>query len=205
MDTILIAAISLLGFGAFLAVLLWHFKTDKFHLIPQEIPDYKGLCLFDIDGTLTTGKENFEVVQYCLDKGYAVGIATAGSIYQPSNLLDYTWMPSNLYGFMRSNNFNTFNNVASGILTGNQNSAAYTRTLKQKPDNVFWPGWFKGLALERTGLLYGIQDPSMLFLFDNDPSFLTGVQQYNKDLRVVCAGEPCNGVLTLDALKNVLS
>jgi hypothetical protein len=133
-----------------------------------------------------------------------VGIATAGAIYQPSNLLDYAWMPSNLYDFMKSNNFNTFNNVASGILAGNQNSAAYTKTLRKKPDNVFWPGWFKGLALERTGLLYGIQDQSMLFLFDNDPSFLIGVQQYNKDLRVVCAGEPCKGSLTLGGISNIL-
>ena len=186
------------------SILLW-INCDKFITnTSHDIASYKGVCLFDVDGTLTTGKENERVVQYCLDRGYAVGIATAGGIYTPSNLMSYEWMPRNLYEFMKGNNFDTFNNVASGILTGHHNSAAYTKTLGNKPSDVFWPGWFKGLALERTGALYGIDDPSRLILFDNDPSFLMGVRYYNRNLRVICAGMPCNGVLTLDAVKQIL-
>ncbi len=204
MDIAVIATISVLGFGVFLTILVWHFATDRFTQIAVEVPDYKGLCLFDIDGTLTTGKENDQVVQYCLDRGYAVGIATAGRVYTPSNLMSYEWMPRNLYDFMERNNFDTFNNVASGILTGRHDSAAYTKTLGKKPSDVFWPGWFKGLALERTGLIYGIQEPDDLILFDNDPNFLMGVRYYNGNLRVICAGMPCNGVLTLDTVKQIL-
>lgn len=194
-------------------VVLFWFNRDKFSnkLAPKLAPKrprvtdgYKGLCLFDIDGTLTTGRDNERVVQYCLDRGYAVGIATAGGIYRPSNLMSYPWMPRNLYEFMARNNFNTFNNVASGILLGRHDKDAYNDTLRYKPPHVFWPGWFKGLALERTGKLYGIDDPSQLILFDNDPSFLKGVKHYNGNLTGVCAGMPCNGVLTLDTVKQIL-
>lgn len=206
METALIVTISLLGFGVFVAILIWHFHSDRYTPIMLEVPDYKGLCLFDIDGTLTTGTENEKVVQYCIDNGYAVGIATAGAIYNPGNLMSFEWMPKNLYQFMRNNNFNTFNNVASGVLKGVHNSAAYTKTLSRKPNDVFWPGWFKGLALERTGKLYGIKDPSHLILFDNDPSFLNGVKQYNSNLTVICGGSPCsNDTLNLDTVRRILN
>jgi hypothetical protein len=205
MNKILIVSVSIICIGAFIAILVWQFTIDRFRVVPEEVPDYKGVCLFDIDGTLTAGRENEQVVQYCLDKGYAVGIATAGSIYKPSNLLSYSWMPHNLYKFMKERDFDTFNNVGSGILMGQHNSAAYTRTLKKKPSDVFWAGWFKGLALERTGLLYGIQDQSNLILFDNDPSYLIGIRHYNSNLQVVCAGMPCNGTLTLDVVRHILN
>jgi hydroxymethylpyrimidine pyrophosphatase-like HAD family hydrolase len=166
--------------------------------------NYKGICLFDIDGTLTTCKENEQVVQYCIDKGYAVGIATAGSIYNQSNISSFNWMPKNLYEFMKKNNFDTFNNVASGILAGRYNYAEYTKTLDNKPYNIFWPGWLKGVALENAGRIYKIKNPKKLILFDNDPNFINGVRHYNKNLNVICAGMPCNGVLTLDVVKKIL-
>ncbi len=205
MEIALIVTISIICFAAFVAILVWNFHSDGYTPIVLQTPDYKGLCLFDIDGTLTTGKENEKVVQYCIDKGYAVGIATAGAMYNPGNLMSFKWMPKNLYEFMSKNKFDTFNNVASGVLQGVHNSAAYTNTLSTKPHNIFWPGWFKGVALERTGKAYGITDANNLFLFDNDPSFLTGVRYYNSDLRVVCSGMPCNGVLSLNAVKQVIN
>ena len=113
-------------------------------------------------------------------------------------------MPKNLYNFMAENKFNTFNNVASGILTGTHDSAAYASALRNKPPNIFWAGWFKGLALKRTGLVYGITDSSSLILFDNDLSYLVGVRHYDRSLRVVCAGMPCNGTLTLESIAAVL-
>ena len=44
---------------------------------------YEGLILFDIDGTLTVNskEQNYEIVDYCLNKNFAVGVTTAGSIY----------------------------------------------------------------------------------------------------------------------------
>ena len=64
------------------------FKPDKFKN-HRDIPIYKGLCLFDIDGTLTTGYDNEKSVDICLKAGYAVGISTAGSMYHPNNLLSF--------------------------------------------------------------------------------------------------------------------
>ena len=204
MEVAIIIIISVIGFAAFVAILIWHFHSDRYTPLITHVPDYKGLCLFDIDGTLTTGTENEKVVQYCIDKGYAVGIATAGAMYNPGNLMNFEWMPRNLYEFMSNNNFDTFNNVASGVLQGIHNSAVYTKTLRDKPPHIFWPGWFKGIALESTGRAYGIKDPHNLILFDNDPSFISGVNQYNSDLRVVCAGMPCNGTLSVDTLKQMI-
>lgn len=152
-------------------------------------PSHNGLILFDIDGTLTTGTENEKVVQSYIDKGYAVGIATAGGIYTPENLLSYDWMPRNLYDWMETNNFNTFNNVASHILVGKYDPKSYLKNLAKKPEKVFWPGWSKGLAMERTGKLYNTTN---IILFDNDPSYIYGVSQYNKNLKVICAGSPCS-------------
>lgn len=200
-----IISMCMIGLVVVISVIIWHYNNDQFtHGNAGIIPDYKGVCLFDIDGTLTTGTENEKVVQYCLDKGYAVGIATAGGKYLPSNLLDHSWMPLNLFNFMIEHDFNTFNNVASGILNGHYNSTAYSKSLSSKPNDVFWPGWFKGVALERTGLIYGIKDPKFLILFDNEPSFLMGVKHYNKDLSVICAGIPCNGTLTVEAVSQVI-
>ena len=75
----------------------WYSK-DKFQMNHLH-NKYKGLVLFDIDDTLTTGLDNYNVVQYCIDEGWAVGICTAGSIYNMDNLKKYPynrWMPSNL-------------------------------------------------------------------------------------------------------------
>ena len=159
---------------------------------------HAGLILFDIDGTLTTGTENEKVVQHYIDKGYAVGIATAGAIYSPKNLLSYDWMPRNLYDWMKAHKFNTFNNVGSYILNGKYDPDSYLKSMTLKPVHIFWPGWSKGLAMERTGKLYGTTNVT---LFDNDPSYIEGVHKYNKNLKVICAGYPC-GTDTL-SLKSI--
>ena len=177
------------------ASIIFYFKViDKFVDQP-----YTGLALFDIDGTLTTGTENEKVVQYYIDKGYAVGIVTAGAVYRPENLLGYKWMPKNLYDWMKARDFNTFNNVASRVLTGKYDPKSYYECMSSKPKNIFWPGWLKGLAMERTGKLYGTKN---IILFDNDPSYIDGVRQYNKNLKLICAGSPC-GNTTL-SMKSVI-
>ena len=80
--------------------------------------NYKGICLFDVDDTLTLGTENYDVVQLCLDAGYAVGISTANPSYTPTTIKSKNWMPTNLYNFMVQNKFNTFNNVSTFYLNG---------------------------------------------------------------------------------------
>jgi len=169
-------------------VFLIGFFTLNSYMDSFSVPLYNGLILFDIDGTLTTGTENEKVVQYYIDKGYAVGIATAGAIYSPKNLLGYDWMPRNLYDWMKANKFNTFNNVGSYILKGKYDPESYSKSMSLKPSSVFWPGWSKGMAMESTGKLY---ETTNIILFDNDPSYIDGVHKYNKNLRVICAGYPC--------------
>ena len=169
----------------------------------ERLASFKGLCLFDIDGTLTTGTENEAVVQYCLDQGYAVGIATAGSMYTPDDLRKWPWMPENLHQFMAQRGFDTFNNVASWILVGQPAQDQYARALATKPANVFWPGWLKGLAMEKTAARYDLTNRDVI-LFDNDPTFLEGVERYHRDLKAVCAGPPCGPPLTLARVKQAL-
>ncbi len=150
---------------------------------------FNGLCLFDIDGTLTTGTDNHRVVETCLKNGYAVGVATAGAKYTPENVRSYGWMPENLYQFMESSGFCTFNNVSLGILAGKYDTASYIETELKKPPDVFWPGWLKGLALDKTSEACGIHDPSQVFLFENDPSYMKGVNRYNSLYNTVCCGK----------------
>ena len=185
MLAILLIVLIVFGILAYLVI----YQKDRF--------DYKGLCLFDIDGTLSTGTDNERVVQHCLDKGYAVGISTAGGIYQLIGLDTWPWMPRNLYNFMASRNFDTFNNVANAVLSGSQNISAYQKSLAQKPEHTFWPGWLKGMTLYETGKRYGITEPKKLIMFDNDPSYLNGLRAHNSEYTLVCAGKPCGDTLNL--------
>jgi len=162
---------------------------------PREQPMYKGLCLFDIDGTLTTGKDNEKVIDMCLKAGYAVGISTAGAGYTPNNLLSFPWMPKNLYNFMKEHNFNTFNNVASNILVGKYDPLGYKFIKDNYFDHSVW-GILKGHSLSKTAAKYNIKDPTKMILFDNDPEFIKGVKKYNKDMQVLCAGKPCGTELS---------
>jgi len=166
---------------------------------------YKGLCLFDIDGTLTTGRDNALSVDICLQAGYAVGISTAGPGYTPDNVKQFDWMPDNLYSFMRDRNFDTFNNVGSGILGGVYNPQAY-KDIKDRfgGQHKVW-GLMKGRSLEDTAMRYQIKDPKKMVLFDNDPGFLEGLGIYNPNFRLVCAGSPCGEKMSPQTVMDALS
>ena len=178
--------------------------TQKDHYIKTD--QYKGLCLFDIDGTLTTGIDNEMTIDLCLKAGYAVGISTAGAGYTPDNLLSFPWMPHNLYNFMAKNNFNTFNNVVRNILSGTYDQDGYSEA-KERAKQIGLSGhstWglLKGHSLVNTAKLYNITDPRQMILFDNDPAFLYGLKRYHPDLVGVCAGSPCGHyVLTPDLIR----
>ena len=173
-------------------------KHDNYKIInpPKEEPQpkYKGLCLFDIDGTLTTGYDNEKSVDICLKAGYAVGISTAGSLYHPDNLLSFSWMPKNLYNWMKEHNFDTFNNVASDILAGEYNPEGYAHIKNRYRGHIIW-GLLKGHSLTTTAAKYNITDDTQMILFDNDPGFLQGLRKYNKNFNLVCAGDPCGDTL----------
>jgi hypothetical protein len=163
-------------------------------------PKYKGLCIFDIDQTLTTGTENYQVVQKCLDNNYAVGISTAGGMYKPENLPKFPWMPVNLYSFMKKIKFLTFNNVRNLIAAGEYDPNGYKEAFKIKQS---W-GWLKGYSLVETAKALNITDLKKVILFDNDPGYIKGCKQYNPDINVICSGEPCGDVLSLKTLENII-
>lgn len=184
----------IVGILLLLLLLCWFLfkKQEKYPIIENKFK-YKGIVLFDIDGTLTTGFENEKVVQYFIDRNYVVGISTAGSMYHPDNLLNFSWMPKNLYYWMEKHNFDTFNNVMSGILCGEYNPEAFNDNIRRNDLDIYnMLGWRKGLTLEMTAKKYGISNPKEMFLLDNDPSYLRGLSLYNPYFNLICAGKPCS-------------
>ena len=183
-----------------LIILAYYLLNNNFECFTK-MNNYKGLVLFDIDGTLTTGLENKKVVQYFLDNNYAVGITTAGSVYTPENVKNFDWMPDNLYNFMKENNFNTFNNVMSGIVAGKYNPSVYKIPFNM--DQHMGLGWKKAKSMEKTAQQFNITDPSKIILLDNDPLFLIGVLEYNKKYTVIPAGEPADKYqLSMETIDN---
>lgn len=162
---------------------------------------YKGLVLFDIDGTLTQNSSgvNFEIVQYCIDNNFAVGICTAGPIYNMNNLLTYNWMPQNLYDFIIKNLNITFNNVGSYILIGKPNSAEYLKLPNKNP------GYLKGFALETTAKALGISNQECMILCDDDKGYIRDALSYNKNLNIVCSGQNCGGFLSISTVKAAIA
>lgn len=181
---------------AFLIVL---FVNNKDHFTKN----YKGLVLFDIDGTLTsnTAQNNYLIVQACIDNSFAVGICTAGSVYSMENLLSYNWMPKNLYDFIVREDKITFNNVGSKILMGKPDELSYSNLSNQHP------GFLKGFALEKTANSLGITKPRCMILCDDDIGYIQNFREYNPNLTVVCSGVSCGGIgarLNINDVKNAM-
>jgi hypothetical protein len=189
-------------------VIRYLMKKENMKISHIQKPKYKifeGLILFDIDGTLTTGRENERVVQYCLDRGYAVGICTAGSMYNPGNLSRFEWMPRNLLRFMESTRFVTFNNIMNDIVGGESHNLDDVRMKYADKGNLIY-GILKGYSLEKNSEKLDLFDYSNLYLVDNDPGFIRGMQVYSVDgsLKPICGGAPCGNVLTLESIKGYI-
>ena len=189
----------LILFGLTVAMLLFVANTkDNFS------KNYKGLVLFDIDGTLTsnTAQDNYSIVQACIDNSFAVGICTAGSVYSMQNILSYNWMPKNLYDFIVKEDKITFNNVGSKILLGKLDVLSYSKLSDQHP------GFLKGFALEKSANALGITNPKCMILCDDDTGYIKHFLSYNSNLNVVCSGVSCGGYgarLKPEDVKNAMS
>lgn len=192
------AIILIIFFAIFIYIIISHFQeTFKEKFI--------GICLFDVDDTLTLGTDNYNVVQKCLDEGYAVGISTANPSYTPETIKNYKWMPQNLYDFMVQHNFNTFNNVSSFYLNGKIQKNVYEKEkLPLGGRYISILGWRKGLSLLSTAKLYGINDPNKMILFDDNKDFLSGILNYNNKVKAVCSGPDCGGSLNLETVSFAL-
>jgi hypothetical protein len=179
------------------------FKT--FHNEKFKHQNYNGLVLFDIDGTLSvkSKENNYKVVEYCLNKGYAVGISTAGGIYSMHNLMDFEWMPKNLYDFMKDNNSITFNNVRSMYVTGIYHPESFNKIYNNSNLNIMEQfGYAKGFTMYKTAKLLGIVDPQKLILCDDMQPFITGYKIYNRNYNFVYCGDKEG--LSLNKIKNII-
>ena len=156
-------------------------KSTQF--CPQKT-GYKGLVLFDIDGTLASSPpdNNSKVVQACIDNNFAVGICTAGSYPSVEECAKYKWLPKNLYDFIIKYDNVTFNNVSSKILMG--------KTSNLYPKNV-GAGYLKGFALKQTANAFNITNSSCMILCDDNPNFINDAHKYDPNLNIVCSGADC--------------
>lgn len=150
---------------------------------------FKGVCYFDADGTLTTGKNNAETVQKCIDNGYAVGIITAGGYTYDDNgendILKYHWVPQNLKDFMKK--YKTFNNINTNYLY--IQNKRYNSPPKDFP--IGSAGKQKGYAMEQGMKQLGTPAQNTLF-FDDKTEYLKGVNEFKSfNFPVQCAGNGC--------------
>lgn len=166
---------------------------------------FKGMCLFDIDDTLTTGTENEKVVQLCIDSGYAVGISTANPFYTPQTVRFFKWMPSNLYNFMLEHNFDTFNNVSTWYLNGKVNRKSYNHIDSYIPEGVNIYGWRKGFSLISSSNLYGIKNSNNMILFDDNRDYIEGIKRFAPNVKVICSGRDCGGELNIKTVSNAIN
>ena len=166
---------------------------------------FNGICLFDVDNTLTTGTENELVVQKCLDEGYAVGISTANPFYTPHTIKFFKWMPKNLYSFMEENNFDTFNNVSSLYLNGIIQRDKYDEIdLQVYSSKINLYGWRKCFSLISTAKLYNIQNPNKMFLFDDDKGYISGAIAFNDKVKIIYVGQDDNSLLNLNNVSLII-
>lgn len=194
-----------------IGILLWYFQPWKKNITSQKIllentMDYTfpGLVLIDIDDTLTTGNDNENVVQTVLNRGWAVGICTANSSYTMDNIKNRSWMPKNLWNFIRKHNDITFNNVGSGFLMGKNQMAVYKRLYTQTPSGTDVYGFRKGFALEQTGKALGIKNPKCMILCDDLTPFIQAVKKYNPNLVTICSGTDCGGQLNVNNVEKAM-
>ena len=193
--------ISMLILFSFIILNINNDTKKNFEKYIHNFKKYNGLCLFDIDGTLTEGKDNYNVVQYFLNLGYAVGVNTAGSIYTVENLKFFEWMPSNLYEFMMKNNFKTFNNVGSRWLCGKQDFDSFNYIDSKVPSGIDLYGWRKGFALEQTAKMFNISNPKKIVMFDDLEYFVRGIKAFNNNFNIILISPDSKYKLNLKTCK----
>jgi hypothetical protein len=164
--------------------------------------DIKGICYFDVDGTLTTANgDKDEMMKACLDNNFDIGIITAS----PRTLDDscdgdiskVNWMPNSLCKKFNETGGRLFNSTVS--VAGNSK-------LPSNYPKGYGPGYIKGFDMSfcRDSFYPQIPDKCLL-LFDDDPDYLKGVKQFNPNLNVQCANTSCGGSkLDINVVKDAI-
>ena len=203
---ILVLTVSIALMLLLVVVATFFYRKNK---VPKK---YKGMIFFDIDGTLATGKENKEIVDYCLSKGLEVGVLTASSKYTTQNLHTFEWMPPNLYELLTNNHFRTFSSIAGNVVGGVYNPSFYAKAKSSQKyqedmekcgrDNYCVLGWMKGYVMEKMSHEFGISDMKCVGIADDN--LLVGIRTFNPDYFRICGGEKCGEQLTLESVKKQL-
>ena len=153
----------------------------------------KGICYFDVDGTLTTAtSDRNQMMNACLDKNFDIGYITAGDhpleqVCKGDKSIK-NWMSDVLCKRINDTNGKLFN--TPGVVCGSTT----------KPNN--YPkgsaGTKKGFDMKycKDNFHKNISD-KCLILFDDDPGYAADVKKYNSDLQVECSGNKCKTGLQL--------
>jgi len=163
----------------------------------------KGICYFDIDGTLTSSQnDRNDLIKQCLDNNFAVGIITASG-RRIHNVCDgdrpiVPWMPSTLCKQFNKNR-GMYNSTT--VLAG---KSLHTEIPSDYPLNES-PGYVKGYAMAhgRDKFYPNVPDKCVV-LFDDQISFMKDVHRFNPNFETQCANKICglNGMLTSDIVRN---
>lgn len=170
--------------------------------IPKSTPEKtKGICYFDIDGTLTTANGDRDaIMRECLDNNFAIGIITASN-RKIEDVCDgdvprENWMPKLLCEQFNKNGGKMYNSTR--VVAGNTNfPVGYPYNKDQ--------GYIKGFDMDngRNSFYPNIPDKCVV-LFDDQLGVLNGVKTYNSNFQTQCANTACglkNG-LDISIVKN---
>lgn len=152
----------------------------------------KGICYFDIDGTLTTapGDSSYKdkMMQECLDNDFAIGIITASN-RRIEDVCDGScakvpWMSNLLCKQFAENGGKMFNSTR--VVAGN---GIFPSEYPHDKDQ----GYIKGFDMKygRDKFYPDIEDKCVV-LFDDQQPVLDGMKHFNPRFEGQCANNPSN-------------
>lgn len=147
-----------------------------------QMSSYRGVCVFDVDGTIARSDGVDRIVDECQKRGFAVGVATASTrtsakVCDPTHP-DY-WATPKLCQALKDNGDLLFSSDAQLYGREYAKGAPWpegyaTDTQGQNPG--FKKAWKMNYDRER---LFPSMPTSCLVLFDDDPHYLQGLAAYN--------------------------
>ena len=146
--------------------------------------DIKGICYFDIDGTLISANGSTdEMIKVCLDNNFAVGIITA-STRKIEHICDgdkgrFDWMPNLLCKQFSENGGKMYNSIV--VVSGD---SIFPRDYPHWASNGVNPGYIKGFNMKYgRDKFYPHVPDEMVVLFDDQQPVLDGVKQFNPNFQ----------------------
>ena len=162
---------------------------------------FKGICYFDIDGTLITAKGDRDtMMQECLDNNFAIGIITASprtvDMICDGDKARESWMSDLLCKQFKENNAKMYNSTTE---------VAGSKIFPHGYDGTKNQGHVKGWDMKYGRDLVDKNIPDKcIVLFDDQQPVMDGVKKFDSKLEVQCAGYDPNIPGTCTTLGHVL-